>query len=276
MSRGSFLLSTDRTTPSWSLTSVALRDAYTDFMLSRQAMNATKSTLDFYKNMLGKFLAWIEQQGITSPEEITGRHVRQFIAGLADAGYGGGKKYADASLWDYARSIRTMLRFWKAEGYVPEVVSFELPKKSKKHLPVLNGDQVKQLLKACNTRDKAIVSLMVDSGVRREEVCRLNWDDVNMQTGHVMVRQGKGRKDRSVVIGAQTRRALIAYRRTLKDKDGNTPLFKTRYNQRFTGAGLLRMFKRLSDVTGIHVTPHALRRTCAILCWRNGMDLLEL
>src|SRR5215212_9010551 len=77
-----FLMSQNRTTLLWSLTSVALHDAYTDFMLSRQAKNATKATLDFYQFMLGKFLQWAESQGICAPGEITGRHVRQFIAGL--------------------------------------------------------------------------------------------------------------------------------------------------------------------------------------------------
>jgi len=42
----------------WSLASIALRDAYTDFMLSRQAMNCTPSILAFNKCTVGKFLQW--------------------------------------------------------------------------------------------------------------------------------------------------------------------------------------------------------------------------
>jgi hypothetical protein len=60
----------------WSLASVALTDAYTDFILSRQAMNYTPATLVFYKFTAGKFLEWCEGQGVTSPEQVSARSVR--------------------------------------------------------------------------------------------------------------------------------------------------------------------------------------------------------
>jgi len=111
---------------------------------------------------------------------------------------------------------------WHNEDYMPVLVKFELPKKAKKRLPVLNVEQLQQVLKACNIRDKAIVLFMADSGLRREETVKLNWGDVDMQSGLVRVKQGKGKKDRSAVIGATTRRALLAYKRTLADRDGVT------------------------------------------------------
>lgn len=61
----------------WLLDSVACRDAYTDFILSPQAMNCTPSTLAFHEYTAGKFLEWIEQRGITSPEEMTAPLVEQ-------------------------------------------------------------------------------------------------------------------------------------------------------------------------------------------------------
>ncbi len=257
-----------KTTQSWALASVALRDAYTDFILSRQAMNATEATLAFYKFTVGRFLEWVELRGITSPEEITARYVREFIAEQVAKGN------ADTTVWNYARAIKTMFLFWHQEGYLPAMVRFDLPKKAKKRLPVLNAEQLQQLLKVCNVRDKAIVLFMADSGLRREEVVRLNWEDIDMQNGLVRVKQGKGRKDRSAVIGATVRRALLAYRRTLADRDGI--LFQTRYGQRFTGSGLLRVFQRLTKATGIRVTPHAMRRTFTILSLRAEMDVLHL
>jgi site-specific recombinase XerD len=78
-----FFMPKTTTTQKWSLTSVAVRDAYTDFILSRQAMNCPVATLKFYRNTVGKFLVWIEQRGITSPEEVTARYIREYIAELA-------------------------------------------------------------------------------------------------------------------------------------------------------------------------------------------------
>jgi len=68
-----FMSQRTKTTTRWALASVALTDAYTDFILSRQAMNCTPATLEFYKYTAGAFLAWIENQGVTSPEEVTAR-----------------------------------------------------------------------------------------------------------------------------------------------------------------------------------------------------------
>lgn len=257
-----------KTVRPWTLASLALTDAYTDFMLSRQAMNCARTTLNFYTYTAGAFLSWIEQQNVTGPHEVTARHVRQYLSQLLDRG----KK--DTTLHAHARAIRTLLKFWHNENYIPQPVKFDMPKLEKKRLPVLTVDQLKQILQACNVRDKAIVLLMVDSGLRRAEVSALNWADVDMSSGLVTVRKGKGRKDRSAVIGATTRRALLAYRRTLADRDG--ALFRARYGNRLTGEGLMLMFRRLSVKTGIHVSAHALRRTFVILSLRNGMDVLHL
>jgi integrase len=201
---------------------------------------------------------------VTEPQEVTARIVRQYLASMQNK--------ADRTRHAHARAIKTMLRFWHAERYTPEAVTFDMPKINKRRLPVLNGDQVKQIAKACSVRDRAIVLLIADSGLRRAEVIALNWDDVDMQTGAVIVKRGKGGKPRVSRIGAKTRRALLAYRRTLADRD--SVLFQSRRGERLTGSGMTLIFRRLSKQTRIHVTPHALRRTWAILSLRAGMDAL--
>jgi site-specific recombinase XerD len=252
----------------WTLASLILHDAYTDFMLSRQAMNCTPSTIQFYRYTVGVFLAWCEAHNVHAPQEVTARLVRQYLAELVSRGR------KDTTVWDHARAIKTMLRFWLNEGYITTAIKFDLPKLEKKRLLVLTPEQLQIVLQACNVRDRALVLFMVDSGLRRGEVCALNWADVDMTTGLVAVRRGKGGKARSSVIGARTRRALLAYRRTLADRDG--ALFQTAAGARFTGSGLLSIFRRLSRRTQIRVNPHSLRRTFVILSLRAGMDVLHL
>lgn len=46
-----------------------MHDAYTDFVLSRQVMNCTPATMEFYKYDTGRFMTWAEQQGVTSLEQ---------------------------------------------------------------------------------------------------------------------------------------------------------------------------------------------------------------
>lgn len=255
----------------WILASLALTDAYTDFILSRQAMQCSPATLEFYKHTAGVFLNWVESQGVTSPEQVDARLVRQYLAELA------GRGKADKTLHAHARAIRTLLRFWYAEKYIPALVTFAMPRVEKKRLPCLTADQLSAVLAACrNSRDKALILFMADSGLRRAEIIALTWDDVDIMSGLVRVKRGKGGKARSAVIGAMTRRALLAYRRSLENPAGDSPLFQSRNGTRFTGPGFLQVFRRLSKQAGIHVTPHSLRRTFVILSLRAGMDVLHL
>jgi len=233
-------------------------------------MNCSPFTLRFYRFTAGAFVTWISNQGVTGPEQVTARYVRQYLAMLADRGL------QDTTLHDYARAIKTLLRFWYAEKYIPDAIAFDMPRLAKKRLPVLTADQLRTVVSSCNHRDKSIVLFMADSGLRRKETISLNWGDVDMQTGLVRVKQGKGKKDRSAVVGARVRRTLLAYRRTIEHHNDTDPLFQTQEGTRFTGSGFLRIFHRLSKQTGIHITAHALRRTFTILSLRAGMDPLHL
>jgi integrase/recombinase XerD len=254
----------------WPIASVVMVDAYTDFILSRQAMNCTPPTMFFYNHTAGVFLAWVEQQGIINPDEVSPRYVRQYLAELA------GRGLKDTTLHAHARAIRTLLKFWHNEGYIPAPVKFDMPRLEKKRLPVLTADQLQTIIQSCNVRDRAIVMFMADSGLRRAETVRLNWGDVDMANGLVRAWQGKGKKDRSAVVGATTRWALLKYRRTLENVTDNAPLFQTKAGAQFVSDGFVQIFNRITKRTGIYVTPHALRRTFVILSLRNGTDVLHL
>ena len=128
---------------------------------------------------------------------MTARHVRAYLAALMDKGRG------DTTMHDHARAVRTLLRFWHAEKYMPELVTFDMPRLAKRRLPVLTVAELNQVIAACtNPRDKAIVMLLEDSGFRRSEVCALDWDDIDFGNGLLRVRRGKGGKSRSAVVGA--------------------------------------------------------------------------
>ncbi len=266
-------MSTNTTTEKRTLTSFsfALRDAYTDFTLSRQAMRVSPTTISFYKYTAGFFVTWLELQSVLTPQEVTARHVRAYLAELI------AREMSDNTVNGHARAIRTMLKFWHAEKYMSDAVAFEMPKIEKKRLPVLTANEVNTVLRSCKlARDKAIILLMVDTGLRRSEVIALNWTDVDFATGLAQVKRGKGGKFRSVVIGATSRRTLLAYRRTLAKVTETAPLIQCQASTRFTGSGFLQLFRRIRKVTGIYITPHSLRRTFVILSLRSGMDVLHL
>jgi site-specific recombinase XerD len=268
MRNGHLLLKTETQNNHVVLTTSPIRQAFDDFLLSREAMRCTPATLEFYRYTAGSFITWLELKNVTHPEEVTAAHVREWLAGMPKA--------KDTTLHAKARGVRTMLRFWLAEKYTPEAVAFSMPRLEKKRLPYLSTDQFKKILKAAPTaRDRAILLLLVDSGIRRAEALALNWGDINFQTGAVMIRSGKGRKARITAIGAHTRRALITYRRNLKAAD-TAPLFQTDEGMRLTAMGLRSIFERLGKRSGVKISPHMLRRTCAVQSLTAGMDVITL
>jgi site-specific recombinase XerC len=94
-----------------------LQDAWTDFLLSRQAKLVSPSTIRTYKFTAGKFIEWLLSIGITDPTQLKAIHVRRFLARLSEKGR------SDSYIHCNARGIKTFVRFLLYEGYIEEPVT---------------------------------------------------------------------------------------------------------------------------------------------------------
>jgi integrase len=118
---------------------------------------------------------------------------------------------------------------------------------------------------------------LADTGVRRAEALALNWGNIDFAKGIVEIARGKGGKARTVVIGAKTRRAVLAYRRSLPHSPGDIdPVWQSRFGNRLAAAGVRALMIRLGRKSGIRITPHMFRRTFATMSVRQGMDMISL
>jgi integrase len=228
-----------------------IREAFTDFILSRKAVLCSEHTIDFYERMLTPFI---------EDYKLTSKGVREYLSDIAD------RDVASATVHAYARAVRAFVRFCFAEGYIKEEIKVAMPKVKQKKMEVLSPDEIKTLLKEACLRDRALVLFLIDSGARRSEALGLEWSDIDFNTGSVLIRNGKGGKARTVAIGVNTRRTLIK----LKSREQGQRVFK------LTGSGLATVFYRLSKQTGIHIHAHKCRRTFATMALRNGMNLFAL
>ncbi|MGE5377918.1 MAG: tyrosine-type recombinase/integrase [Bacteroidota bacterium] len=257
--------------PKWASASPDLYDAYLDFIMSRQAMMCREKTVAWYAFTLDRVLDWMVQHGVTHPAGITARDVRAYLANMAERGL------SDSTMNNHARTIRTLLLFFYNEKYIPELVKFKMPSIAAKRLRFLDVPELEKVLRACTTkRDKVLILLMVDTGARRAEVEALNWGDVDIPSGLVKIVEGKGGKARSVVVGMETRRALLAYRRELENTEASKPLFQTSTGHRLEAMGIRSVLERVGDKAGVKMSPHALRRTFATMSLRAGMNPLHL
>jgi integrase/recombinase XerD len=126
------------------------------------------------------------------------------------------------------------------------------------------------------TRDKAAILVLLDTGARAQEFLDLNLEDIDLATGSVLIRKGKGRKPRMVFIGRKSRRAIRAYLRYRRDK--NLAVWVTREGDRLTYTGLRGIVRRRAQSAGLKDEPslHDFRRAFAINMLRNGVDIFAL
>jgi len=142
----------------------------------------------------------------------------------------------------------------------------------KTHPAVLSADEVQALISACRgKRNKAIVALMVDTGLRVSEVCNLDVGDV--KDGMVMVRQGKGKKDRIVFFSETTKELIGDYIGDHDSQEPNRPLFVShKTGERLDRWAVYQIIHRLGGKIGKDISPHTLRHSFATLYTRNGGD----
>ena len=124
-------------------------------------------------------------------------------------------------------------------------------------------------------RDKAILLSLLDTGARSQEFLDINLTDINMITGKILIRQGKGRKPRTVYIGSKSRKAVKKY---LKDRRDNHPAFLiTNNSERLSYDGLRAVITRRSKLAGIKPPSlHSFRRAFAINMLRAGVDIYSI
>ncbi|MGQ9677415.1 MAG: tyrosine-type recombinase/integrase [Chloroflexota bacterium] len=255
----------------------------TAFLLDRESARYTAQTLRHYRYGLGSFVAYLKEQGITTTSDIKPSHIRSYLVGLERRGL------KDTTQHVHARTIKTWLRWLVAEGELGRspMQTVKMPKLEQRIPSPFTVDDIQRLLAACErqtprgARDYAIVLSLLDSGLRAAEFTSLKIGDLDMRSGLVTV-IGKGRKQRQVRLGAKARAAIIrmlGYRGEVARTD---PLWTAySWDDVATGPlsqhGLRSVLQRLGKNAGVMpCSPHRFRRTFALWCLRDGMDIYDL
>lgn len=248
--------------------------AVESFLTDCTSRRLTKSTLLYYSKNLRTMVRYLAERKIEHVETLTHHDLRKFLVAL------GKRDFSAQYQHNIFRSIRTFFNFCVTEEIVEEspLEKLRAPKLPKREVVAFTDDEIKRILKACeNERDRAICLFLLDSGVRLSELLAMNVGDVDPDTGAVKVRQGKGQKDRTVYLGAKSRRQLRRYLAERPNVPGaKSALFvaERKPMRRLTVSGLVQIMVRLGEATGIeHCTCHTFRRTFASKCLQNKMNV---
>jgi site-specific recombinase XerD len=248
------------------------------FLLDRKAQNMSKGTLTFYQKKLKLFTDYCNAQVITQITEITPEIIRLYLVYLEERGHNPGGVNAAF------RTLRTFLYWWEQEvepeGWSNPIRKAKPPKVHLELLEPVSLEDISVIIESCDKtfnglRDKAIILGLLDTGARADEFLGMKLDDLNLVTGEIFIRQGKGGKFRTVFFGKTSRRAVRAY---LKYRtDISKMLWVSLYGEQLSYWGLREIIRRRSMKVGIK-TPslHSFRRAFAINMLRAGVDVFSL
>jgi site-specific recombinase XerD len=141
-------------------------------------------------------------------------------------------------------------------------------------------ENVSSINETCDTtfnglRDKAILLALMDTGTRASELCTMNVQDYNQVMGEIIIRQGKGRKPRTVYLGKISRNAMKGYLKLRQDN--STAQWVSQDGERISYWGLNEIINRIARKASVRKpTLHSFRRAFAINMLRAGVDVFSL
>ena len=247
----------------------------------RQLPNTTNKVLSTTNKVLSKFIQ-SRRQGL-SPQTI---EFYKCYLNLAGPAVGNGVKGQDIMVFlgslhcsnggkhAYYRALRAFYNWlyspksgYDVNPHDNPMLVVESPKVAKKILPSLTTQQVEYLIeKADCVRDKAIISLFADTGLRLSELANINPKNIDWQERLIKV-VCKGNKEGLAPFGSRTERLL---RDWLSQYSPNGRLWD------LNRSGIIGMLERLRDKTGLPCNPHTFRRAFASILAKKGIDSLHI
>ena len=148
----------------------------------------------------------------------------------------------------------------------------------------LTLDEVAALLHACaqdaspaGVRDAALIALMASGGPRRSEVVALDVSDYDQVDGQLIIRSGKGNKDRTIYITGGAGAALDDWLVLRGQAAGALFTSTTRAGARMTDQAVLVILQKRAEQAGVKAfSPHDLRRTMITRLLENGADVVSV
>lgn len=246
-----------------------------------------KTVRDNYGFVLkGVFLPWAARESLTEPRQLTPRALDRFTSELLEKG-GSRGPLSRFTIATYVETVNWWLNWLTAEGELKTPAKASVPKRPERVLDVLSREEVQALEDtAKNERDKLIVRLLADTGIRVGELVGLRTSDlVERDRNHYIKVRGKGDKERLVPVPRAWRR-LQRYVEKSRPKDTvSDRIFLSQRRGRRTGdyepltnSGVEQLVRSLAESSGIgkRVFPHMLRHTYATWALNRGMNPIML
>ena len=249
----------------------AFQAALEAFLLSRHVNNCSPRSVEGYAGTLKRFATTL---GIQDLGGVTSLGIQRYLTCLSQT-------MKPLSVHHHFRPLKTFLK-WCVEGdLLSENPTRGIAIRIPRTLPrVPEDDDVRRLLQTCSQtfegrRNRALIALLADSGLRIFEALHLRIESVNFSTRGLDVRGGKGGKDGVGFFGAEAAQILRTWLKTRRDAVPEDYLFVDRMGRSLTRNHATHILHRLSIRAGLarKVGPHALRHYAATSILKQTGDL---
>jgi integrase/recombinase XerC len=258
-----------------------LESGLSSFLSVMEGRNLSQRTIRAYGADISHFLSWLQFQypmGI-APDEVLTSDIDDYLHQLAS------QKLMGVSRLRKLSAIKSYFTFLKQRGLISTSPASDVrsPKREQRDKVWLREDEYNKILvrAAHDPRDFALLQVLLQTGVRVSELCELEISDVDFYGNELLVRFGKGNKQRRIPVA---KKAVDALKRWLKVRDELSPppptdhLFLNRYGQPFSDRGIRKLVAKYGKAAELtkRTTPHVFRRTFGTQKLIKGYPLPKL
>jgi len=255
--------------------------AYVEFFKARRSSSSSSKAV----SSLLDYSCWTASKDV---REISEADVSAMMKHLAERpAFRSGKPLMRSTREGIVATWRRLFGFLERERWILVSPMRDVKLKGRTFLPrSISREKVATLLDArpartpMEQRDRAILELLYGTGLRVSEASGLDLTDVNLKEATLLVRNGKGRKDRYVPIPSRAREALQMYltdgREILSSRQSSGALFLSIIGGRLEVDAVRGAVTRAAQAAKINVSPHILRHSFATHLLEGGASIVHV
>lgn len=252
-----------------------LEEAFRDFLEEQDYKGNSPATIKFYRENVGHF---VKDTGATDLEDFSEQAIRSWLIRHRDV--------KRTTLRTYDRALRVFAHWLLHRGYVEADPMANLPKPRARttNVETFSPGDVRGIMRAakssgCPKRDVAMLTLLLDTGIRARELADLTLEDVRWSEGWLSIEGKTG--ERAVPFGRRSKLEVKRYVDQGRKAASHSvrQVFLTRQGQPMRSSGVTKHVIRLGRRARLQtskVGPHTFRHTFAVEFIRAGGDAFSL
>ena len=255
--------------------------ALNEYLLDLKLRNCTARTIKTMKNNMSLLFNWIESEyKITEIEDIKRNHIKGYLQYKQSLGLK--PTYINGII----KNIKAFFNYLVREEYIDRSPSekISLQKEEKVLIQTFSPDEVKRMIDVYSSpnflsaRNKCIITMLFDTGIRNYELCSIKCDNIKERT---ILIHGKGNKQRLVPISPILRKTMLKYEAIrehyIKERYQNEYYFLSQKGKMLTVEAVERVVRKCGVAAHVNeqirCSPHTCRHTFAQMCLKNGIDI---